>query len=146
MECIFFFYTSNITSNGGTLTNCTIGGSAANKNEAKNGGGVLQNGGTLNVSGGSCTYNTASVNGGGYYIQSGTANLSNNCTVSNNVASSLGGGAYINTGATMQLNGTGTNGVKLQNNKAVTHGGGVYKLGTLQVKGKVVITNNTTGN
>ena len=34
----------------------------------------------------------------------------------------------------------------MQNNNAVSHGGGGYKLGTLQVKGKVVVTENTIGN
>ncbi len=81
--------------------------------------------------------------GGGVYC-AGTL-VCDEASIIENECATDGGGAYLQTGGTMQLNGTGENGVKIQRNHAGNHGGGVYKLGSLKVQGLIIITDNTAG-
>lgn len=109
-----------VTGNGSvTMTDCTIGGGSADKNEA--------------------------VNGGGIYINGGSMTVQNNSRITYNTATADGGGVYINADTELQLNGD-TDAVSIQHNHATGHGGGVYKLGTLKVQGLINIEDNTAEN
>ncbi len=119
-------------------------GGTISENTATNGGGVYVNtDGTAEVTGGTISENAAT-NGGGMYVHTtGTANVTGG-TFTLNTASNHGGGVYISTNAVMNLNGTGTDGVLIKHNHADKVGGGVYKMGSLRVGDKVVITDNTS--
>ena len=105
-------------------------------------------GGTLTMSNGVTLSGNTAANGGGLFLGTGTAVTLTGGSILYNTATSLsgknyGGGIYINAEAALNINGTDTGGVLIKYNHAKTAGGGVYKLGSLNVGGLVVITDNT---
>lgn len=118
-------------------------------NKASNNGGGLYNTSTLEYdndnAGFTAQHNSANDGGGVYADGQGNTTLLQNAIVKNNTATRNGGGGYVNTNAIIQLDGFSTTGVLFQQNHAGTHGGGIYKLGTLKVQGLIDITENTAG-
>ena len=119
------------------LTNCEISDNTA----TTTGGGIHLAGGTITNNNSSVSSNTSLTNGGGIYIAGGTLNLQNGSDVLNNIASSTGygGGIYSNAG-TLNVNSS-----SIQGNQSLVNGGGIYKKGTVNVSGVVVINNNISG-
>ncbi|MCL2185136.1 MAG: hypothetical protein FWB86_04675 [Treponema sp.] len=94
-----------------------------------NGGGVLINGGTLNMMDDSSIYNNLAANGGGVYVMGeyGQLNMDNNASIYNNVSEGSsggnGGGVLINGGTLKMMDDS-----SIYNNRAA-NGGGVYVMG-----------------
>lgn len=128
----------------------TIGGSATNKNTAKNAGGGFYQGstGASSYTGGGISYNTAK-NGGGACVGAGSftegtaiaSGTTANGVIYYNTATEKGGGVYVGAG-TYVLNGNGTT---LRHNTAVD-GGGVYMAGGTFSMGYSWIHTNTATN
>lgn len=116
-----------------TLTNLVVTGGTA-----FGGGGILNNGGTVNLNhASSVSGNNASIGGGIY--NTGTVNLNDASSVTGNHADFRGGGIY-NEG-TVNLNDTST----ISGNTAGTRGGGIFNLAsvlyTLNLNGGTVSGN-----
>ncbi len=128
-----------------TLTNCNIQNCKTN-----NYGGGIHNNGTLEISGGAIAYNEATY-GGGIYQNGGTLTISGG-TITYNKASHNGGGIYIDTGKSVNLQGTDGNSATVQYNEAGNNndtdgfGGGVFIAtgAILGVQGNVTVKNNVT--
>lgn len=148
-ECIVCTFTVNDASSDGALD--IRNNSHVNDNTAKtDGGGIyMKQNSFLGVFSSEVNDNTATTgNGGGIYLgNSVEAFIEDNATVNKNEAKAgNGGGLYLDANSEATINGTGSDGVLIQNNKAKIHGGGVYKLGSLKVQGLIKITDNTAGN
>lgn len=148
-ECIVCTFTVNDASSDGALD--IRNNSHVNHNTAKtDGGGIyMKQNSFLGVFSSEVNDNTATTgNGGGIYLgNSVEAFIEDNATVNKNEAKAgNGGGLYLDANSEATINGTGSDGVLIQNNKAKIHGGGVYKLGSLKVQGLIKITDNTAGN
>ena len=121
-----------------TIKNCTI-----TDNSAGGHGGGIWNGGTLTVDGSTFENNTANDVGGIYNAVStdgtiaGTATLTG-CTLKDN-SSTSGAGALANAVGATVMN---IENCTIQDNKAGSRGGGIWNGGTLNVKGKVIVTDN----
>ncbi len=116
-----------------TLTNITI---AAGNSGGNYGGGILNGGGTLNISHSTLSGNTGSYGGG--ILNGGTLNISNS-TFSDNTASADGGGIY--SGGTLNISHS-----TFSDNTASTDGGGIYKSGgTINIK-NTILAGNTHNN
>jgi len=122
-----------ILNNGGTLTvtNSTLSGNTAT---AGGGGGILNNGGTLTVTNSTLSGNTATSNGGGIF-NNGTLTVTNS-TLSGNTAN--GGGGIASSGTTTVTNST------LSGNSATASGGGIGSSGLLTVTGSTLSGNSAT--
>jgi len=119
-----------IFNNGGTvnLTNSTVSGNSAN---GGSGGGILNLGGTVNLTSSTVSGNSAS-NGGGI-LNSGTVNLTNS-TVSGNSTSNGGGGIFNSIGTVNLTNST------VSGNSATNSGGGIFNNGGNSI---LTLTNST---
>ena len=110
-----------------------------------NGGGVyIASTGTFNTSG--IIYENSAANGGGIYNNGGTVNINEGSNISYNGASAGSGGGIYSNGGTVTLNGT-TNGGIIQNNTTAgsdTGGGGINMHGGTLTVNKGTITENTT--
>jgi hypothetical protein len=104
---------------------------------APDGGGIYNDGGTLNFDSGTITGNSAPYEGGGIINVFGTVNL-NGGSITNNSAGYFGGG-ILNLG-TLNLNGG-----SITENSARLDGGGIYNENTLS-NHVTTITNNTPDN
>ena len=157
-----FVFARNTSSNGdgGAIcaSSCTInmepgvvvGGSEANANSAKNGGGIAFEGGATLHSLGEIevSHNTATSNGGGIYLKSdkvtNSLQLASGDVVRSNTAKN-GGGIYI-VGSVNQatLNGASSEAASVTANAATVSGGGVYvESGTLSLYGNSEVKENS---
>ena len=121
-----------------TIKNCTFTG-----NNASGHGGGIWNGGTLTVDGSTFENNTANDVGGIYNAVSddgtiaGSATLTG-CSLKGN-SSTAGAGALANAEGATVMN---IENCTITENTAGSRGGGIWNGGTLNVKGKVVVTGN----
>jgi hypothetical protein len=120
-----------IRNDGGalTLTNSTVSG-----NSARSGGGIY-NGGTTTLTNSTVNSNSATVNGGGVYNNNGATTLTNS-TVSGNSAY-LGGGIFNNYGGTTTLTNSTVSG------NSANFGGGIFNnYDTLTLTNSTVSSNS----
>lgn len=133
-------YGAGILNNGGSLsvTGCTIYGNIA----TKSGGGVYNsNNGILTVTGSSISGNYATNSGGGIWNNGGTLTVSGS-NINGNVAASNGGGGggILNSGGILTVTGSGISG-----NGATSNGGGIYSIGgTIAVRSSIISGNTAT--
>lgn len=81
--------------------------------------------------------------GGGVYCAGNL--IAEDLFVADNNCATNGGGIYIASGGTVSLKDSTIGGDEGDKNTANNKGGGVYKLGTLKVKGNTTVTENTSG-
>jgi predicted outer membrane repeat protein len=109
----------------------TYSGTSVAGNQAAHGGGILVNGGTLEITGtAQINSNTATTgNGGGVYIAaSSTLTSSGTLQVNSNTATAgNGGGIFATTAKTFSITGTGNT---INSNTANSQGGGLYSTKT----------------
>jgi hypothetical protein len=130
-----------INNEGGTvnLTDVTITGCTGDDR----GGGICnRDGGTLTMTGGAITNNISNdgmdpKGGGGLFNASGATATLTGVTITGNTAKLYGGGGICNFG-TLTIDGCTITG-----NAAGTHGGAIWQEGTLNMKGKNTVTDNT---
>jgi predicted outer membrane repeat protein len=122
-----------------TLNNCIVSGNSA----GDSGGGIVNDGGTVAISGGSLSGNSAGQGGGIYNV--GTMTISDGCTLSGNSARNNGGAIFTNTSHLTIDN------CNLSGNSAGDYGGGICNDGlngpnsnTVTVSG-CIITGNSAG-
>ena len=134
------------------------------------GGGLVNEGGTVELTDVICTNNVADDRGGGICNRNGGVLTMTNCTItdnhSNDHSGAKGGGGFFNeenatatltnvsiTGNEAKVCGGGgicnfgtltLDGCTIQNNAAITNGGGIWQEGTLNVQGANIVTGNTT--
>ena len=143
-------FTGNSSTTGaGALANAlgatvmTISGCTFTGNNASGHGGGIWNGGTLTVDGSTFENNTANDVGGIYNAVSddgtiaGSATLTG-CSLKGN-SSTAGAGALANAVGATVMNIENCN---ITKNTAGSRGGGIWNGGTLNVKGKVIVTDN----
>jgi parallel beta-helix repeat protein len=104
--------------------------------KSDNGGGLFNDGGTLELTDDAITHNSASVTGGGLYNDGGTVTLTD-CTVTGNSAQSGGGVANRNSGMT-----TLTDDAITGNSARVTGGGVISNSGALSLSGTTLSQNS----
>ena len=99
------------------MKNCNI-----TRNVSKNGGGILNNKGTVIIDGCSITENRASNNGGAIQTRESSGNvIINNTLIANNAANNYGGGIYLNASKVYIINSTITGNATAN----TTMGGGI---------------------
>ena len=99
------------------MKNCNI-----TRNVSKNGGGILNNKGTVIIDGCSITENRASNNGGAIQTRESSGNVViNNTLIANNTANNYGGGIYLNASRVYIINSTITGNATAN----TTMGGGI---------------------
>ena len=116
------------------------GGIITGGHNTGSGGGVVVNGGTLNLQQGNIVVNASDVSGGGVVVNNGgTFNLSgvNVSFVSGNNAAN-GGGVYVANGGVFNMTGG-----DIKGNTASEDGGGVYTAGTFNLSGGCINFFNT---
>jgi CSLREA domain-containing protein len=126
-----------ILNNGGTLT---VTGSTISGNSATDDGGGISNfgaGGTVTVTNSTISGNSTQENGGG--IWNGSTLTVTNSTISGNSASSSGGGIRNNFGGTVTVTGSTISG-----NSAGNDGGAIDNSGTVNLL-NVTISGNSSG-
>ena len=135
-----------------------------------NGGGLVNEGGTVTLTDVIISNNVADDRGGGICNRNGGVLTMTNCTItdnhSNDHSGAKGGGGFFNeenatatltnvsiTGNEAKVCGGGgicnfgtltLDGCTIQNNAAITNGGGIWQEGTLNVQGANIVTGNTT--
>ena len=119
------------------LTDVTITGCTGDDR-----GGGISNYGTLTMTGGAITNNTSNdgmdpKGGGGLFNASGATATLTGVTITGNTAKLYGGGGICNFG-TLTIDGCTVTG-----NAAGTHGGAIWQEGTLNMKGRNTVTDNT---
>ena len=125
---------SSLTVSGGTMNNNT----AQAGGEGGDGGAIHIESGTPTLTGVTLTGNESNDPAGALYIKSGTTTLTD-VTITNNTAKDAGG-IYVNSGATLNINGTSI----LSGNTSSEHGGGgIVNYGTVALSGSVSIIGNT---
>ena len=107
------------------------------------GGGLIDSGGTVNISNSTFANNSATF-GGGLYNESGTVNISNSTFANNSAGSNLGGdgGGLLNYLGTVSI----SNSTFANNSATFTYGGGLYNVGGTVKLGGSIMANNTGGN
>lgn len=105
---------------------------AKGNTSSMDGGGIFNNGGTVNISNSSIYSNSAGLTGGGI-SSNGTVNMTNT-TVYSNSASNNGGGIY----SVGTLNITGTS---FYSNSTSAGGGGILNIGTLNITNSSIYSN-----
>lgn len=129
-----------------SITGGTFGGSAANKNTARQHGGAIKNWGTLNITGGTISYNESNEEGGGISTE-GDSNNAGTLTINgdnvliayNKAVTTSGGGIYGGPDATIYLKKG-----KVQYNTAKRVGGGISITGKkLNMSGGYVLHNTS---
>lgn len=143
------------------LTNSLI-----EQNSSSYGGGIYNNGGTININNTTISNNSASLQGGGIYNKSGNVTMDNvnisenlasfgggidnyyggtlilnKSTISENSASSYYGGGISNLGGSVTLNNT-----TVSSNSVSSYGGGIYNNGFPDKIGLVTMNNATISN
>ncbi|MDX6443283.1 MAG: hypothetical protein QOH71_357 [Blastocatellia bacterium] len=133
----------NASGNGGGILNdngtLTLTNSTVNGNNANFGGGICNLGGTLTLTNSTVSGNTSTDAAGGIYnVLAGTLTLTNSTVSGNTASSGDGGGFFIDSGSTVTL----TNSTVSDNTANFGSGGGIeFENGTL------TLTNSTvTGN
>jgi CSLREA domain-containing protein len=142
---------ANLTLNGVTVTGGKVTGFQAR------GGGIYNQGGTLNLTDSAVSNNSASGSsegnsnfGGGIYNQSGTLNVTNS-TISNNSAAggysnNQGGGIYNASGTLNLTNSTVSNNSAAGDSRSQAYGGGIiHQHGTLNVTNSTISNNSVSG-
>ena len=136
--------TGNEAQNGGgirsdlttlTLTDTVVSHNRANGSE---GGGVVNNGGRLEMSNSIVTGNSSSVSGGGIYNAEGTLTITNS-TINGNNAADKGGGIWNSGGGVAELTNVTISGNSSTGNCCVGQGGG----GVYNNDGNISLTNST---
>ena len=132
------------TAGGGAIVNhstANISGCTFDSNTAYTRGGAIWNDATLTVSNCTFTGNQAPVSGvegdgGTFHLDGGTANLSD-VTITNS-HSTNGGAIYVSDGATLTVDGG-----RIEKNTSDESGGAIADYGTLNMKGSLIVKNNT---
>ena len=140
-------------STNGEATVSVLGGTEIRNNFALDGdgGGIVQNGGELNVSAGLIHLNRANQNGGGIANLNGTVNLNatlGTLAITNNQAQNgNGGGIFDESGNVLELSGT-TQLIRVADNSSQADGGGIYlnEGSSLIVNNMVEISGNSAAN
>jgi hypothetical protein len=127
--------------------NLTIDSITIRNGSAGDGGGIRNNGGTVNITNSTITNNSAFFGGGIVNVSGGTVNITNS-TITNNSASgpgSIGGGGILNfSGGTVNItNSTITN--NSASGPGSIGGGGIRNLGTVNAR-NTIIANNSASN
>ena len=133
-----------IHNEGGTvnLRNTMVSGN----NAATLGGGIANDHGTLNLSGAHVNQNTASFGGIGIYNNYGTVNLNRDTQVNLNSGGNSAGGIYNYRGS-VHLG----NNVQVNDNSVAFYGGGIFSAGgsldiaTVTMSGNAQVVGNTAG-
>ena len=127
-----------------TVEDCSIGGAitvgetAVRGNNAKLGGAIFVENGTVNVNGTTLTENSASENGGAIYVKNGTVNVSGNSVISNNSAYHGAAIGLINK-ATVNVEAS-----TISNNVSTSDGGAIWMQGgVLNLNAGTLIEGNT---
>jgi hypothetical protein len=129
-----------LVNEGGTvsISNSTFANNSATN--GGNGGGLVNDGGTVNISNSTFASNSATYGGGGLYNTSGKVSISNS-TFANNSATFAGGGGLANFDTVNISNSTFAN-----NSATSASGGGLANdSGTMSISNSIV-ANNTGGN
>jgi predicted outer membrane repeat protein len=136
---------SLVTVNGGGFTLFVINGVSLTLNDlmvtgadtAGDGGGIVNNLGTVSINGTTVSGNMAGVTGGGIFNDDGTVTI-NDSVVNENTAGVAGGGIY-NGGGTVVIN----NSVFSGNTASASDGGGIYdNFGTVTIANSTIGPNN----
>ncbi|MGP1512018.1 MAG: InlB B-repeat-containing protein, partial [Treponema sp.] len=125
-----------------TLENLTIkGGKPDGSDEGGNGGGILLQGGALNMKNCDVKGNEAAGAGGGIYIDTGCSlTMKDNAKVTGNESSTSGGGIHAENGSTLVIEHC-----SVTANTASGSGGGIHAGGALTVDSCAITDNKTTG-
>ena len=135
-----------LVNEGGTVTLTSV--TCSNNVADDRGGGICnREGGTLTMTGGVITDNTSNDHsgakgGGGLFNEENATMTLTNVTITGNKAKLTDGGGICNFGTLT------VDGCTIQNNKANTEGGGIWTENgkTLNMKGAMTVTDNTTAN
>lgn len=133
-----------LNSSDGVLTVAGIGSQITGNQAARAGGGIENNGGTINLTDVSVNNNTAGINGGGLHQSSVATATITGGTVSDNTASRQGGGLWNSDTGMMTINGTTIDSNTASGDDENDGGGGILNRGTLVIgdMATVSITNN----
>ena len=123
-----------------TISDSTIGGTGADKNESgsyDSGGGIcIGDGCSLTMKNTKVIGNKSDLSGGGIFADTNSTLSMEHCTVSGNSAYSGGGG--INANGTLTMTGC----TVIDNETTGDSGGGMYIAGTVEIKGASTIVHN----